>query len=65
VVLWTPEQQLRDDCLRIPRPRVAVLTEVSSHSQADVDTLTWRVRSRLGSVSTQTVYDVLRALKDV
>jgi Fe2+ or Zn2+ uptake regulation protein len=64
VVLWTPEKQLREVCLRITRPRVAVVTEVSAHSYADGDTLTLRVRSRLGSVSTQTVYDVLRALKD-
>ena len=41
-----------------------MLTEVNAHPHADVDTLTAIVRSRLGSVSTQTVYDVLRALAD-
>lgn len=58
----TPEQQLRDAVLRVTGPRVAVLTEVQAHPHVDVDTLTAKVRSRLGSVSTQAVYDVLRAL---
>ena|SRR5450631_993673 len=58
----TPEQQLREVALRVTRPRVAVLTEVNAHPHADVDTLTAKVRSRLGSVSRQAVYDVLRAL---
>lgn len=58
----TPEQQLRGAALRVTRPRLAVLTELSAHPHADVDTLTKMVRSRLGSVSTQAVYDVLRAL---
>ena len=58
----TPEEQLREAALRVTGPRVAVLTEVTTHPHADVDTLTARVRARLGSVSTQAVYDVLRAL---
>jgi Fe2+ or Zn2+ uptake regulation protein len=58
----TPEEQLRDASLRVTSPRVAVLTEVRAHPHADVETLTANVRSRLGSVSTQAVYDVLRAL---
>jgi len=60
----TPEQQLREVALRVTGPRVAVLTEVNDHPHADVDTLTAKVRARLGSVSTQAVYDVLRALTD-
>ena len=60
----TPEQQLREAALRVTGPRVAVLTEVRLHPHADVDTLTSMVRARLGSVSTQAVYDVLRALTD-
>jgi len=60
----TPEQQLREAALRVTSPRVAVLTEVRMHPHADVDTLTAMVRARLGSVSTQAVYDVLRALTD-
>jgi Fur family transcriptional regulator, stress-responsive regulator len=58
----TPEERLRQVSLRVTRPRVAVLAEVSAHPHADVDTLIAGVRSRLGSVSTQAVYDVLRAL---
>ena len=60
----TPEQQLRDAGLRVTGPRLAVLSEVRDHPHADVETLTAEVRSRLGSVSTQAVYDVLRALTD-
>lgn len=60
----TPEQQLREAALRVTDPRVAVLTEVHAHPHADVDTLSAKVRARLGSVSTQAVYDVLRALTD-
>jgi Fe2+ or Zn2+ uptake regulation protein len=41
-----------------------VLTEVHAHPHANVDTLTAKVRARLGSVSMQAVYDVLRALAD-
>lgn len=60
----TPEEQLREVALRVTRPRVAVLAEVNAHPHAGVDTLTAKVRSRLGAVSTQTVYDVLRAPAD-
>ena len=60
----TPEQQLRAVAMRVTGPRVAVLTEVRDQPHADVDTLTAKVRARLGSVSTQAVYDVLRALTD-
>ena len=60
----TPEEQLRKVSLRVTRPRVAVLTEVHAHPHANVDTLTAKVRARLGSVSMQAVYDVLRALAD-
>ena len=60
----TPEEQLRDAALRVTGPRVAVLAEVHAHPHTDVDTLAAKVRSRLGSVSTQAVYDVLRALSD-
>lgn len=60
----TPEQQLRDVALRVTAPRVAVLIEVLANPHTDVDALTAKVRSRLGSVSTQTVYDVLHALTE-
>jgi Fe2+ or Zn2+ uptake regulation protein len=58
------EQQLRSVMLRVTGPRVAVLTELVAHPHVDVDALAARVRVRLGSVSTQAVYDVLRALTE-
>lgn len=62
-----PAAALRDAGLRVTRPRVAVLSAVHAHAHADVDTLLVAVRADLeaaglGSVSTQAVYDVLRAL---
>ncbi|HET8600697.1 MAG TPA: Fur family transcriptional regulator [Segeticoccus sp.] len=57
-----PEEQLRSASLRVTAPRVAVLAVVDAHPHADVDTIATAVRSELGSVSTQAVYDVLGAL---
>lgn len=44
------------------RPRVAVLTAVHEHPHADTDSIVGIVRKDLGEVSTQAIYDVLRAL---
>jgi Fur family transcriptional regulator, stress-responsive regulator len=55
---------LLDVASRVTRPGVAVLTEVNAHPQVDLDTLTAEVRARMGSVSTQTVYDVLHVLAE-
>jgi Fur family ferric uptake transcriptional regulator len=41
---------------------VAVLTAVHEHPHADTDSIIGIVRGGLGEVSTQAVYDVLRAL---
>jgi Fur family ferric uptake transcriptional regulator len=41
---------------------VAVLSAVHSHRHADTDSIARVVRAELGDVSTQAVYDVLRAL---
>ena len=57
-----PAQQLRDAALRVTRPRVAVLEAVADHPHADTDALTRIVRDRVGDVSHQAIYDVLRAL---
>ena len=46
------------------RPRVAVLNAVYAHPHADTDSIIGAVRDDLGEVSTQAVYDVLRALTD-
>ncbi|MBI2242957.1 MAG: transcriptional repressor [Nocardioides sp.] len=58
------EEDLRAAGLRVTRPRVAVLAEVSEHPHADVDTIATAARARLGKVSTQAVYDVVHALTD-
>ncbi|GAA3616797.1 Fur family transcriptional regulator [Marihabitans asiaticum] len=56
---------LRRHSLRVTAPRLAVMRELADHPHADVDTLTQGARASLGSVSTQAVYDVLRALARV
>jgi Fur family transcriptional regulator, stress-responsive regulator len=53
---------LRDASLRVTRPRVAVLSAVHANPHADTDAIVGVVREDLGQVSTQAVYDVLRAL---
>jgi Fur family ferric uptake transcriptional regulator len=53
---------LRAADLRITRPRLAVLDAVHEHPHADTDSIISAVRTRLGDVSHQAVYDVLRAL---
>lgn len=58
------ERLLRDSALRVTRPRTAVLTAVHEHPHADTDAIITAVRSRLGAVSHQAVYDVLRTLTD-
>jgi len=58
------EQLLRGASLRVTGPRVAVLRAVYAHPHADTDAIIGVVREHLGTVSTQAVYDVLRALTD-
>ena len=55
-------EDLRAAGLRVTRPRLAVLAEVAAHPHADVETIATGARARLGSLSTQAVYDVLHAL---
>lgn len=55
---------LRDCGLRVTAPRVVVLSEVAEHPHTGVDRILSGARERLGSVSTQAVYDVLRVLTD-
>ena len=59
------ERLLRGASLRVTRPRVAVLDAVYGHPHADTTSILDVVRGRLGDVSPQAVYDVLRALTDV
>jgi Fur family transcriptional regulator, stress-responsive regulator len=56
------EHLLRGADLRVTRPRMAVLTAVYDHPHADTDSIIGVVRQDLGEVSSQAVYDVLRAL---
>ena len=59
-----PIAALRDAGLRVTGPRVAVLRALQAHPHADTDTLADAARIELGAVSTQAVYDVLRALTE-
>jgi Fur family ferric uptake transcriptional regulator len=56
------EALLRGASLRVTRPRVAVLAAVHEHPHADTHSIIGHVRADVGEVSTQAVYDVLRAL---
>ncbi len=58
------EQALREASLRVTRPRVAVLSAVQDHPHADTEAILDAVRGRIGEVSRQAVYDVLRALTE-
>ena len=58
------EGKLREAALHVTRPRVAVLAAVYDHPHADTHSILGLVREKLGSVSQQTVYDVLNALTD-
>jgi Fur family transcriptional regulator, stress-responsive regulator len=53
---------LRGAALRVTRPRLAVLAAVHQNPHADTDSIIGAVRSGVGDVSHQAVYDVLRAL---
>lgn len=63
-MITDPTAMLREASLRVTQPRVAVLEAVSAHPHADADTIVKATRTELGKVSTQAVYDVLRALSD-
>ncbi|KZM68619.1 transcriptional repressor [Nocardia terpenica] len=58
---FDPRQRLRAVGLRVTAPRVAVLDAVAAQPHSDADRVAATVRAQLGSVSTQAVYDVLRA----
>lgn len=56
------EEALRSRGLRVTATRLAVLGAVADHPHATVETILGDVRARLGTASTQAVYDVLAAL---
>lgn len=51
---------LRTAGLRVTAPRLAVLAALQEHPHADVDKLVKSSRDRLGTLSTQAVYEMLR-----
>jgi Fur family transcriptional regulator, stress-responsive regulator len=53
---------LRAAGLRVTASRVAVLSEVTQGKHMSADELALAVRDRIGTISTQAVYDVLGAL---
>ena len=53
---------LRDAGLRVTAPRLAVLAELTAGEHLTADQVATAVRERLGTISTQAVYDVLGAL---
>jgi Fe2+ or Zn2+ uptake regulation protein len=53
---------LRDAGLRVTASRVAVLSSVTEAKHITADQVTLAVRDRVGTISTQAVYDVLGAL---
>ncbi|MEE6281994.1 Fur family transcriptional regulator [Georgenia sp. MJ170] len=57
-----PAKLLRAANLRVTAPRLAVLAEVADRPHATADVIRAAVHERLGTVSTQAVYDVLNAL---
>jgi len=64
-VTASPEEQLRRHGLRVTATRLAVLAVVGEHpGHPDAEDVHAGVRARLGSVSTQAVYDILRALSE-
>lgn len=56
-------ERLRSAGLRVTAPRLAVLDVLDGEAHASAETLAARVRERLGSLSTQAVYDNLQALE--
>ena len=59
-----PEDTLRQHDLPVTAQRVSVLRAVSRHPHATADELAVDVRAELGSISRQSVYNVLNVLTD-
>ncbi len=63
--LEDPIAQLRDAGLRVTRPRLAVIEALVRQPHADADAIAEAARAELGTVSTQAIYDVLKAFTTV
>lgn len=55
-------KRLQDAGLRVTAPRLAVLAAVRDGDHLEVEKIATAARERIGSISTQAVYDVLSAL---
>lgn len=53
-------QQLRDVGLRVTGPRMEVLQVLTAGGHFDVEAITARARERLGTLTSQAVYEMLR-----
>ncbi|MFY1652259.1 Fur family transcriptional regulator [Solwaraspora sp. WMMB762] len=58
------EEELRSRGLRVTRPRLAVLDVLAQGGHLGVEDIARQVRSRIDSVSTQAVYDVLNVFAE-
>ena len=58
------DEIMRAAGLRVTRPRLAILAEVAEHPHADVEAIAAGARTRVGSLSTQAVYDAVHALTE-
>lgn len=58
------DQLLRQHGLQVTAQRIAMLRAVSTHPHATADELATEVRSGIGSISRQSVYDTLGVLVD-
>lgn len=56
--------RIRSAGLRVTSPRLAVLGALPDGGHRDVDAIARDARARLGTLSTQAVYDILRAFAD-
>ncbi|MDR1443026.1 MAG: transcriptional repressor [Bifidobacteriaceae bacterium] len=62
--IYDPRQALRQAGLRVTAPRLAVLEALAADGHLDADQAAAAVRHKLGTVSTQTVYDALAVLAE-
>lgn len=59
-----PAIALRDSGLRVTKQRLAVIAALAAAPHSGADAVLTRVRTEVGRISTQAVYDVLNTLTD-
>ncbi len=60
----SPTDRVRGAGMRVTRPRTTILEWLSDHPHSTAEQVRIGARARLGSISTQAVYDVLGAFAD-